>query len=167
MTRRSSVRANAREIYRELAVDANAPTSAPDPPSQGSGAASLTAQARALYEGSAVPVREIAAIVGVTERTVYKYAAKQRWKQRYARTPDFAPVQGAGGRFIAREDKGKPFAQGLKATDAAGRKRAQAACRQAEALSREAQVEAERQQRAQACIRAMQSICDASAQLRT
>src|SRR5689334_8603488 len=36
----------------------------------------LTAQVRALYEGSGVPVREIAALAGVTERTVYKYARK-------------------------------------------------------------------------------------------
>jgi hypothetical protein len=113
-----------------------------------------------------VPVREIAAIVGVTERTVYKYAAKQRWKQRYARRPDFAPVKGAGGRFIAREDKGLPFAQGLKATDAAGAQRAVAACADAERLADEAQAKAERRQRIEAQIQAMESTCRPAASSR-
>jgi hypothetical protein len=93
------------------------------------GETSLTAQVRALYEDSAVPVREIANVTGVSERTIYKYAAKQRWKRRYARAPDLssedlAPARGAGARFIRREDKGQPFAQGLKATDPAGARRA-------------------------------------------
>ena len=92
---------------------------------------------RALYEHSAVPVAEIAKLAGVTERTIYKYAAKGRWKPRYAFAfrraraaggapargwragKRFAPAKGAGGRFIRRADKGKPFAAGLKATDPA------------------------------------------------
>ena len=48
---------------------------------------------RALYEDSAVPVREIAAIAGATERTIYKYVAKLGWKRRH----HFAPAKGAGG----------------------------------------------------------------------
>ena len=44
----------------------------------------LTARVRALYENSAVPVREIARRAGVTERTIYKYAQKGGWKARYA-----------------------------------------------------------------------------------
>jgi hypothetical protein len=134
MTRRSSTRALAREIYRQ-AVEK---TLTPDPPSpDGFGAQTgLTERVRALYEGSAVPVREIANLAGVTERTIYKYAAKHQWKPRYAWTPhgsrprawragpNFTPAKGAGGRFIRRDDKDKPFAVGLKATDAPGAARA-------------------------------------------
>src|SRR5205814_1077213 len=36
----------------------------------------LTEQVRALYEETVVPVREIARLAGVTERTIYKYARK-------------------------------------------------------------------------------------------
>jgi len=54
----------------------------------------------------------------------------------------FAPVKGAGGRFIRRADKGKPFARGLKATDPQGATRATAACAQAEAIAAEAQADA-------------------------
>ncbi|MDP1604988.1 MAG: hypothetical protein Q8M03_17195, partial [Legionella sp.] len=141
MTPRMSVRARAREIYGEMAGEAITSsalpgTPTPNPSPQGGGEQkeaagaepSLTARVRALYEKSAVPVREIAAIAGVTERTIYKYVAKGGWTKRYARVstdtdgvPDVAPVQGAGGRFIRRDDKDKPFATGLKATDPAGR----------------------------------------------
>jgi hypothetical protein len=147
MTRRSSVRANAREIYRDLAAKKaaeEAPTPDPSPrvaDARGGGEQSLTARVRALYEDSAVPVREIAAIAGVTERTIYKYVAKQGWKRRYR----CAPEKGAGGRFIRREDKGLPFAQGLKATDPAGAQRAVVAYGEAERLSCEAQAEAQEQ----------------------
>ena len=152
MTRRSSLRAQAREIYRDLAAKKTA-----DPPSPegfgGQAAHNLTEKVRALYEGSAVPVREIAAIAGVTERTVYKYARKQRWKPRYRwlargtvdrgrrwrQRPGFAPVKGAGARFIRRADKGQPVATGLKATDPAGAARAVESCGAAASLSREAQ----------------------------
>ena len=174
MTKRTSVRAQAREIYRGLAaapLAANEATPTPDPsprcadacgggekspPSQSFGAASLTEKARALYETSAVPVREIAALAGVTERTIYKYAAKHKWKPRYRR-PDFAPVQGAGARFIRRADKGKPIALGLKATDPAGAKRAALACQEAELLSDEAQAEAKRVARPEAMIHAIEA----------
>ncbi len=146
---------------------------------QGGGEKNLTAQSltekvRALYEGSAVPVREIAQIAGVGERTIYKYARKGHWKPRYAwaedgarphgksapppkgnargrsttprqakRAQHFAPVKGAGGRFIRREDQEKPVAVGLKATDAAGAARACAACAEAAALAREAERQAQ------------------------
>jgi hypothetical protein len=170
MTRRMSQRARAQEIYREMA-EASAASPLPNPPPQaGEGKASagereraecaasaepdLTARVRALYENSAVPVREIARLAGVTERTLYKYAQKGGWKARYAwvdrggvarraRAADavapkqFAPtnvmpVRGAGGRFVARADKDKPFAEGLQATDPAGAARATSACVQAD-----------------------------------
>ena len=127
-----------------------------DPPTpDGFGAAGLTARVRALYENSAVPVREIARLAGITERTLYKYARKGGWKARYAwvdpggvaqrgwRAADaVAPAQGAGGRFIRREDRGQPFPRGLKATDAAGAARAEAACARAAAIASQAEAEA-------------------------
>jgi hypothetical protein len=62
---------------------------------------------------------------------------------------------GAGGRFIRREDKGKAFARGLKATDPAGRGRAFAACGKASRRSRVAQARAAREARDEALIRAL------------
>ncbi|HWC91853.1 MAG TPA: helix-turn-helix domain-containing protein, partial [Pseudolabrys sp.] len=127
-------------------------------------AQSLTEKVRALYANSAVPVAEIARLCGVSERTIYKYAARHRWPPRYAWGPKgarprgrrpaprrgaswqararFAPVKGAGARFIRRADKSKPFAVGLKATDAAAAARAAADCAQADAHARAAQQEA-------------------------
>jgi hypothetical protein len=112
---------------------------------------------RALYEDSVVPVREIARIAGVTERTLYKYVQKGGWRRRYCwsaasdgavpkpppLTPPhqeegmhrFAPVKGAGGRFIRREDAGLPFARGIKALDPDGAQRAAAKAEAAAALS--------------------------------
>lgn len=163
------------------------------------GETSLTAQARALYEDSPMPVRDIAALIGVTERTIYKYAAKGGWKRRYQFKPrgaevasanrgrsrqpapdfapgdaqqsaaDFAPVKGAGGRFVRRDDKGLAFAQGLKATDPAGAARASAACLEADRLARQAQGRAEFDVkaglRAEASIKAMNDICRSLGQL--
>jgi hypothetical protein len=108
---------------------------------------------RALYEEDVVPVREIARIAGVTERTLYKYIEKGAWRRRHAcpardvavaaanrgrrlvPAPGFAPVKGAGARFIRREDAGKPFARGIKALDPQGAARALTDCRRAAALS--------------------------------
>jgi AcrR family transcriptional regulator len=99
MTRRTSTRALAREIYREsIMQETPTPDPSPHPPSPcglrrtsgGGETTELTERVRALYEGSAVPVREIARLAGVTERTIYKYAAKHAWKPRYRWTPDGA-----------------------------------------------------------------------------
>ncbi len=186
MTRRSSLRAQAREIYREMA--AQAPSASPQ---ENPTALNLTEKVRALYEDSAVPVREIARLAGVTERTIYKYAAKGRWTPRYAWidrggaerrrrwrarqespqdsgqvtgqdvAPDFVPVRGAGSRFIRRADRGKPIAKGLKATDPEGAARAGESCGAAASLSREAQAEAEAERRSEALNRAIE--CNNSA----
>ena len=179
MTPRSSVRAAAREIYGELAAEGGsnaavppllpgsevAPTPDPSPllarASGGGEQNSLTAKARQLYERSAVPVAEIARLCGVTDRTIYKYAAKQRWKPRYRWTADggrpaaFAPAKGAGGRFIRRADKGKPFATGLKATDPSGRVRALADCDAAARRARAAQAEAAQAAQHERVLRAL------------
>jgi hypothetical protein len=40
---------------------------------------------RALYEDSPVSVREIAALHGVSERSVYRYAARHNWRRRRTR----------------------------------------------------------------------------------
>ncbi len=194
MTRRSSVRAQARENYYRLAAKAapaasaaTTPTSAtptPDPSpllasARGGGEKNdLTARVRALYEDSAVPVREIAAVAGVTERTIYKYVEKHHWKRRYRvaprgheqdlaaaaanrerwPSPDFAPVTGAGGRFIRRDDKDKPFATGLKATDRAGRLRAAAGCGVAAQLGCKAMAQAAAAQRCERQIAAIATV---------
>lgn len=186
MTPRLSVRAAARERYGELkrkrvAPVANAPTPTPNPSPQepapgraqarpgwggehavhgGGEQTDLTARIRALYENSSVPVREIAGVAGVTERTLYRYVEKHGWTKRYHVMPrgreaaasnrgrrwrhaeGFAPAKGAGGRFIRREDIGKPFATGLKALDAQGRAKAHARCEGVEPLARKAQQEA-------------------------
>jgi hypothetical protein len=188
MTRRSSVRARARAIYREMAgaptpresasEAAPPPPPPPQPPPAGGGGEKkepdLTARARALYEDSAVPVREIARLCGVTERSIYKYAAKGGWQSHYrwagsdARgegTPPaaFAPVKGAGGRFIRREDKGKPVARGLKATDPAARARAELACAAASARHAKARAKADLAQVWEARRRAIDTVSAAMA----
>ncbi len=130
----------------------------------------LTQRARKLYEETAVPVREIAAIAGVTERTLYKYAAKHDWRPRYRWRPDgarprgwraaqgFAPAKGAGGRFIRRDDKDKPFPQGLKATAPQAERRAAAQAREAERIAREAQEAAEADARFEERMRALDAV---------
>ena len=174
MTRRSSVRAQARRIYREhvQASQAKAPTA--DQPSPGGfGGQGLTERARSLYEDSAVPVAEIARLAGVSERTIYKYAAKGAWKPRYRWAPDrgwraraaFGPVKGAGGRFVARAHKGRPFATGLKALDPAGRARALRASDKAAFLARTAQAEAEAELATDALCRAFDMMRAATRQL--
>jgi|SRR5581483_9311461 len=148
------------------------------PPARGRAEEGLTARVRRLYEQTAVPVAEIARLAGVTERTLYKYARKGGWTPRYAwidaggvnrqrrraragfAPGQFAPVKGAGGRFIARADKDKPFARGLKAADPAGERRAAAQCRAAEALARAAKAKAQAQARARARLRAIMALSE-------
>ncbi|MGE0564714.1 MAG: helix-turn-helix domain-containing protein [Pseudolabrys sp.] len=98
---------------------------------------SLTARVRALYEDGLVPVRELARLVGVTERTLYKYAARGRWRKRYARR---ALTKGAGGRFVAREEReqGAAQASGIKALDPPGAAAAEAACEKAVSMAERA-----------------------------
>jgi hypothetical protein len=72
-----------------------------------------------------VPVREIARLIGVSGRTLYKYVERYGWKRRHIclaqeeavrkancgrrLTPreGFAGVRGAGGRFISFEERGR------------------------------------------------------------
>jgi hypothetical protein len=117
-----------------------------------------------------------------TERTIYKYVIKCDWTRRYRVTPrgeagarakhargrrhedTFAPVKGAGGRFIRREDAGKPFARGPKAIDPPGHERALAACAAAEPLSRGAR--AQDAARFEERLRAVAEVNRAAEQLR-
>src|SRR5690242_6441920 len=112
--REPSLRADARARYAEMAEDDSVADSqcniAPRPyiaPTKlaRSGDATLMERVRALYEGGVVPVREIAALVGVCERTLYKYARRLGWTPRVTRRPgDGRPTaaeraaRGAGGR---------------------------------------------------------------------
>ena len=100
---------------------------------------SLTERVRALYEDGLVPVGDIARLVGVTERTLYKYAARGRWRKRYARR---ALAKGTGGRFVPQAEAavaaGAAKASGLRALDPLAAGQALAACAQAEAIARRA-----------------------------
>jgi hypothetical protein len=171
--REPSLRADARARYRERAARDEATAGAAPPaylaPTKlmQSGDATLTQRVQALYEGSALPVREIARIAGVSERTLYKYVQKGRWRRRNAcrgraapdgagvpagARPGFAPLKGAGGRFITRAQAGLPQASGLQALDPDGARQALARCRRAAVLSQDAQAAAagERETQAQA-----------------
>ncbi|MBS0248143.1 MAG: hypothetical protein JSR61_16130 [Proteobacteria bacterium] len=139
------------------------------------------ARVRALYEESAVPVREIARLCGVTERTLYKYVAKGEWRRRYVvkprgqaaaagnrgrhwqRAAGHEGVKGAGGRFIPREDADEPVAQGLQALDPAARSRAAAACAAASARHAEARAKADAAQVWEARRRAIDAVSSAMA----
>jgi AcrR family transcriptional regulator len=96
---------------------------------------SLAARVRGLYEDGLVPVREIARLCGVTERTLYKYAARGRWRKRYARR---ALHKGAGGRFIPQGEAGKATAGGLKALDPLASAAAETACVEAGTIANRA-----------------------------
>jgi hypothetical protein len=116
----------------------------------------LTERVRALYEGSVVPVCEIARLIGVSDRMIYQYARTGGWRRRRTcpacaaafaaakagrvarRRPGFVPAKGAGGRFIRREDVGKPFPRGLKALDPQGAEAAAEACVRAGVIADEA-----------------------------
>jgi hypothetical protein len=156
---------------------------------------SLTERVRALYEGSVVPVREIARLAGVSERTIYKYVRKGGWRRRHAGPAlglsadvfagadaatgaanagggptagaglGFAPVKGAGGRFIRREDKDLPQARGLKALDSLGAQRAAAACVAAGVIADQAAAAAAAEARARAARE--RAARDAQARMRT
>ena len=188
MTPRRSVRAAVQRLYREMPKeDASTPFASTPTPDRslplaglaGGEEKDLMAQVRALYEGTFMPVREIARCAGVSERTLYKYARKRNWRPRYAWMPDgarppgrparrwtqarvralqVAPEKGAGGRFIRREEKGKPFARGIKALDPVGRAVASDASAEAERAARLAQAKAEAEAKHRQHLRAMDNL---------
>ena len=174
MNRRVSHRAQAQDIYREMKRARSDGAGAPHPPPQ----PDLTAQVRALYEGSAVPVAEIARLAGVTERTIYKYARKCGWTPRYRwELPDagdargrrwragetFAAAKGAGGRFVVHADKHQPVPAGIAATDPARAARAHKACVEAAEFGSAAEAEAQAAQDHESLVRAIDAVSRAVA----
>jgi hypothetical protein len=147
--REPSLRADARARYCEAAAhDAPALYRAPAKLAQ-SDDPTLTARVRALYEGGVVPVREIASLAGVTERTLYKYVRALGWTPRVTRhrgdgkpTTAQCAARGAGGRFIPLADADQPHAHGLKALDPDGAQRAAEQCVHAAALAETAAADA-------------------------
>jgi hypothetical protein len=121
--RERSPRARARENY--LAAPEAKILHAPEPPVN-----ELEPFVRDLYENSVLPVHEIARIVGVTERTIYKRAKKGGWKPRVVRLG-----RGAGGRYATRADEGAAV-RGLMALDPDGAARAAGRCVAAGLLSK-------------------------------
>lgn len=156
MPRDPSPRAAARALYRAAAAQAVSDSiiaagvsDAPAAPLTETAAAvptPLTQRSRALYEEGVVPVREIARLAGVSERTFYKYVQRGGWRRRYGKPagkPDGKPAaRGAGGHFVRSEDAGKPHACGLKALDPEGAARAVRRCDAAAALARDAKATA-------------------------
>jgi hypothetical protein len=119
---------------------------------------SLLQRVQHLYEQTVVPVREIARLAGVSERTLYKYVARYGWTRRHvcleredavraanrgrSLTPRqgspheaVARAKGAGGRFIAFEERGTPQPRGPKALDPLAAQAAGEACERAALLS--------------------------------
>lgn len=91
-------------------------------------------------------------------------AAQSNRGRRFKAAAGFGPAKGAGGRFIARADKDKPFAQGLKATDASGRAKALAESAEAERRAAVAQAEAEAERANNGLNRAIEAMHCASMQ---
>jgi hypothetical protein len=125
---------------------------------------SLLDRVQHIYENSVVPVREIARLIGVSERTLYKYVRRHGWARRHVcleagplpnpppqagegkiraasrgqrLTPrlGFERAKGAGGRFIAFEERGTPQPHGPKALDPLAAEAAGEICSQAGAMS--------------------------------
>jgi hypothetical protein len=122
--------------------------------------ATLLDRVRDIYENTIVPVREIARLVGVTERTLYKYVDRHGWARRHvciardeavrsanrgrllAPRSGFDRAKGAGGRFVTRDETAPPHQAGLKALDPLGAERVIADCEEARRLSDTAITEA-------------------------
>lgn len=153
MTPRTSLRAAAQRRLRSSAPIVPPPFTLPPAPTKlQQTSPTLTGRVRALYEGDALPVAEIARLAGVNERTLYRYVERGGWRRRYAgrgaeaaaanrgrpREPRPPQPKGAGGRFIPRHEWGKPHPTGLKALDPQGAARAGALCEHAGAMATEA-----------------------------
>jgi DNA invertase Pin-like site-specific DNA recombinase len=80
--RSPSLHTSARERYLTAAKAAGLDAAAAPACADAAADTPLTERVRALYEGSVVPVREIARLVGVGERRIYRYACKLGWKAR-------------------------------------------------------------------------------------
>jgi hypothetical protein len=96
----------------------------------------LTHEARALYEGRVVPVRELARLCGVSLRTLYYHVHKQGWRRRRSSVPrDPAKSERQRGRYQALMALRGAAPGGLQARDPDGQARALASAERATALS--------------------------------
>jgi len=96
----------------------------------------LTGQARALYEGRVVPVRELARLCGVSVRTLYHHVHKQGWRRRRSSVPrDPARSARQRARYRAWKASQPQKPRGLKARDPQGQAAALATAEQAGALA--------------------------------
>jgi hypothetical protein len=96
----------------------------------------LTHQARALYEGRVVPVRALAALCGVSLRTLYYHVHKQGWRRRRSSAPrDLAKSERQRERYRQRKAKEPAAPRGLKARDPDGQALALVGAGRAAALS--------------------------------
>jgi hypothetical protein len=96
----------------------------------------LTHEARALYEGGVVPVREIARLCGVSVRTLYHHVHARGWRRRRSSVPrDGAKSERQRARVVAAKNLRAPMSRGLKARDPDGQARALVAARRAAELA--------------------------------
>jgi hypothetical protein len=83
-----------------------------------------------LYENSALPVREIAHIAGIIERTLYTYVRKGGWRRRNWRHARYG-----GGRLAPADDTAFPEAGGANAPAPADARQTAAAYAEARRLT--------------------------------
>jgi hypothetical protein len=96
----------------------------------------LTREARALYEGRVVPVREVARLCGVSVAGLYYHIRKHRWRRRRSDVPrDPAKSERQRRRYQALKALRPAAPRGLKARDPDGQARALALTERATALS--------------------------------
>jgi hypothetical protein len=96
----------------------------------------LTHEARALYEGRVVPVRELARLCGVSVAGLYYHIRKHRWRRRRSDVPrDPAKSERQRRRYQALKALRPAAPRGLKARDPDGQARALALAERATALS--------------------------------
>ncbi|MEA2981273.1 MAG: hypothetical protein QOF09_3096, partial [Alphaproteobacteria bacterium] len=96
----------------------------------------LTHEARALYEGRVVPVREVARLCGVSVAGLYYHIRKHRWRRRRSAVPrDLAKSERQKRRYRELKALREAAPRGLKARDPGGQVRALAAAERAGALS--------------------------------
>jgi hypothetical protein len=78
----------------------------------------LVTEARRLYEDTNVPVRDIAALVGLSERTLYTRIHKWKWRMRRDRVPDFELDQAATIEHVRETPLPQPEADRSQTGDA-------------------------------------------------
>jgi len=114
----------------------------------------VTHEARALYEGGVVPVREIARLCGVSLRTLYHHVHAKGWRRRRSGVPrDAGKSERQKARYRARRAPQPPMSRGLKARDPDGQARALAQAQRAATVAGAALAKAIARQDAEAQTR--------------